>query len=178
MSAVRPTIRVLGLDPGLRHTGWGVIDVAGNRLSHVADGTIHTNDKEDLARRLVVLHDGIMEVIGRLRPDEAAVEETLANKNPSSTLKLGMARGIALVAAARAGLAVEQYLPMLVKKSVVGTGHADKVQVQHMVKMLLPGFQLSTADAADALAVAICHAHNAETRRRVAAFAGRAGVPV
>ncbi len=161
------TVRVLGLDPGLRHMGWGVIDVAGNRLTHVADGTINTNEKQDLATRLTTLHDGIMEVIRLWQPDEAAVEETLSNKNPSSTLKLGMARGIALLSAAKAGLPVEQYLPMLVKKSVVGTGHAEKEQVQHMVKMLLPGFQRSTADAADALAVAICHAHHAQTRRKV-----------
>lgn len=166
MAPVR-TVRVLGLDPGLRHTGWGVIDVTGNRLTHVADGTIHTDDKQDLAVRLTVLHDGIMAVIQSWQPEEAAVEETLANKNPSSTLKLGMARGIALLSASKAGLPVEQYLPMLVKKSVVGTGHADKEQVQHMVKMLLPGFQRSTADAADALAVAICHAHFAQTRRTV-----------
>ncbi|WP_119678693.1 crossover junction endodeoxyribonuclease RuvC [Indioceanicola profundi] len=161
------TIRVLGLDPGLRHTGWGVIDVTGNRLSFVADGAIHTNEKQDLSRRLEVLHDGILDVIRAWTPDEAAVEETLANKNPSSTLKLGMARGIALLVTARAGLPVEQYLPMIVKKSVVGTGHADKAQVQHMVRMLLPGSQTTSADAADALAVAICHAHTAGTKRRV-----------
>jgi len=160
-------IRVLGLDPGLRHTGWGVIDVAGNRLSFVADGTINTDEKQDLSYRLQVLHDRILQVIDEYRPDEAAVEETLANKNPSSTLKLGMARGIALLVTARAGLKVEQYLPMIVKKSVVGTGHADKEQVQHMVRMLLPGSQSRSADAADALAVAICHAHTAGTKRRV-----------
>lgn len=160
-------VRILGLDPGLRHLGWGVIDAAGNRLSHVADGTIHTDSGDDLAKRLLELHEGIAAVIEQWQPDEAAVEETLSNVNPSSTLKLGMARGIALFSAAKAGLPVEQYLPMAVKKSVVGTGHADKVQVQHMVKMLLPGFQRSTADAADALAVAICHAHHAQTRRKV-----------
>lgn len=165
-SATAP-IRILGLDPGLRHTGWGVIDVAGSRLTHVADGTINTDEKQDLPRRLERLHDGLVEVIGVWHPDEVAVEETLANKNPHSTLKLGMARGVALLVGARAGLVVEQYLPMIVKKSVVGTGHADKEQVQHMVRMLLPGFQRSSADAADALAVAICHAHTAGTRRRV-----------
>lgn len=170
------SIRILGLDPGLRHTGWGVIDVAGNRLSHVADGTIHTDDRDDLARRLTTLHEGIRGVIDAWTPDEAAVEETLANKNPSSTLKLGMARGVALLVTAQAGLPVDEYLPMLVKKSVVGTGHAEKTQVQHMVKMLLPGFQSSTADAADALAVAICHAHHAETRRRVAGMAAKVAV--
>lgn len=169
-------IRILGLDPGLRHTGWGVIDVAGNRLSHVADGTVHTDDRDDLARRLTTLHEGIRAVIDAWTPDEAAVEETLANKNPASTLKLGMARGVALLVTAQAGLPVDEYLPMLVKKSVVGTGHAEKTQVQHMVKMLLPGFQTSTADAADALAVAICHAHHAETRRRVAGMAAKVAV--
>ncbi|MFM2045558.1 MAG: crossover junction endodeoxyribonuclease RuvC [Pseudomonadota bacterium] len=165
--AAPTTLRILGLDPGLRHTGWGVIDVTGNRLSFVADGAIHTDEKETLSRRLERLHDGILAVIESWRPDEAAVEETLANKNPASTMKLGMARGIALLVTARAGLPVEQYLPMIVKKSVVGTGHADKVQVQHMVRMLLPGSQTTSADAADALAVAICHAHTAGTNRRV-----------
>lgn len=161
------TIRILGLDPGLRHTGWGVIDVNGNRLSFVASGALHTDEKQTLSHRLEVLHDGILAVIGTWKPDEAAVEETLANKNPASTMKLGMARGIALLVTARSGLTVEQYLPMIVKKSVVGTGHADKTQVQHMVRMLLPGSQATSADAADALAVAICHAHTAGTKRRV-----------
>jgi crossover junction endodeoxyribonuclease RuvC len=166
MSGSRP-IRVLGLDPGLRHTGWGVIDVSGSRLTHVADGALHTNDKWELAHRLVALQKGIAEVIARHRPDEAAVEETLANRNPASTLKLGMARGVALLTSAQSGLPVEQYLPMIVKKAVVGTGHAEKSQVEAMVRMLLPGFQPSTADAADALAVAICHAHHSQTRRRI-----------
>lgn len=161
------TTRILGLDPGLRHLGWGVIDACGNRLSHVANGTINTDSGDDLAIRLLELHDGIADVIAAWQPDEAAVEETLSNVNPSSTLKLGMARGVALLSAAKAGLPVEQYLPMAVKKSVVGTGHADKIQVQHMVRMLLPGIQRTSADSADALAVAICHAHYAQTRRKV-----------
>ncbi|MDE1147453.1 MAG: crossover junction endodeoxyribonuclease RuvC [Azospirillaceae bacterium] len=161
------TIRVLGLDPGLRNMGWGVIDVSGNRLTHVADGVVHSNDRDDLARRLVTLYEGLEDIIRAWTPDEAAVEETFVNKNPVSTLKLGQARGIALLAPARQGLPVSEYPPNLVKKSVVGAGHADKTQVQAMVRMLLPGFQLSKADAADALAVAICHAHHSQTRRLV-----------
>ncbi|HYE52175.1 MAG TPA: crossover junction endodeoxyribonuclease RuvC [Azospirillaceae bacterium] len=161
------TIRVLGLDPGLRNTGWGVIDVTGNRLAHVADGVVHSDDADDLARRLVSLYDGIEAVIREWTPDEAAVEETFVNKNPVSTLKLGQARGIAMLAPARAGLPVSEYPPNLVKKSVVGAGHADKAQVQHMIKVLLPGFQVTKADAADALAVAICHAHHSQTRSKV-----------
>ena len=161
------TVRVLGLDPGLRNTGWGVIDVLGNRLTHVADGVVHSDDTDDLARRLVALYDGIEEIIRTWTPDEAAVEETFVNKNPVSTLKLGQARGIAMLAPARAGIPVSEYPPNLVKKSVVGAGHADKTQVQHMIKILLPGFKLTKADAADALAVAVCHAHHAATRTKV-----------
>jgi crossover junction endodeoxyribonuclease RuvC len=157
-------VRLLGIDPGLRHTGWGVIDVAGNRLSHVADGAVHSEDDRPLAERLVQLHDGILDVLGRYRPDEAAVEETFVNKNPSSTLKLGMARAVALLVPAQAGLSVAEYPTNLVKKSVVGAGHAEKTQVQAMMRLLLPGCVLSSADAADALAVAICHAHHRATR--------------
>ena len=161
-------MRVLGLDPGLRHTGWGVIDVSGNRLKHVADGTVNSSPKAPLHDRLVELHDGLSEIIDRLAPDEAAVEDTFVNKNPTSTLKLGLARGVVLLVPARAGLAVAEYGANHVKKSVVGAGHADKVQVQAMVGMLLPGINISSADAADALAVAICHAHHRQTE---AAFA-------
>ncbi|HSK41965.1 MAG TPA: crossover junction endodeoxyribonuclease RuvC [Arenibaculum sp.] len=177
MTAFRPSgsgpvpglavVRVLGLDPGLRHTGWGVVDVAGNRLGHVADGAIHSVDGLSLADRLVQLHDGLAAVIERWRPDEAAVEETFVNKNAASTLKLGMARGVVLMVPARAGLSVAEYPSSLVKKSVVGTGRADKDQVQAMIRMLLPGAEIVTADAADALAVAICHAHHAQTSRLV-----------
>jgi crossover junction endodeoxyribonuclease RuvC len=147
----------------LRHTGWGVIDAEGNHLRHVANGVVKSDGKADLAERLLQLHRGIAEVVAQYRPDAAAVEVTLANKNPSSTLKLGMARGIALLTPALAGIAVAEYLPMIVKKSVVGTGHADKDQVGMMVARLLPGCSPATADAADALAVAICHAHNLAT---------------
>ena len=160
-------MRVLGLDPGLQHTGWGVIDVSGSRLRHVAAGAVHSDSDRPLADRLVQLHDGLTAVISEWRPDEAAVEETFVNKNPTSTLKLGLARGVVLLVPALAGLAVAEYPANLVKKSVVGAGHADKTQVQTMVSLLLPGSGKSGADAADALAVAICHAHHAQTRRLV-----------
>ncbi len=158
-------MRVLGLDPGLRHTGWGVIDVSGNRLAHVADGTVNSSPKAPLHERLVELHDGLAAIIDRLAPSEAAVEETFVNKNPTSTLKLGLARGVVLLVPARAGLAVAEYGANHIKKSVVGAGHADKLQVQAMVGMLLPGIRISSTDAADALAVAICHAHHRQTQQ-------------
>jgi crossover junction endodeoxyribonuclease RuvC len=159
-------MRLLGLDPGLRHTGWGIVDAEGNRLRHVASGRVDSGEGT-IAERLVRLHDGIAEVIGRYRPDEAAIEETYVNKNPSSTLKLGLARGAVILAPARAGLTVAEYAPKLVKKSVVGAGAAEKEQVERMVRMLLPGAEPSSADASDALAIAICHAHHASTRRAV-----------
>lgn len=172
-------MRVVGLDPGLRRTGWGVIDAQAGRLSHVANGVIRSDAGGDLAARLVELKLGIDQVIAEHRPDHAAVEETLANKNPSSTLKLGMARGVALLASALNGLPVSEYLPMIVKKSVVGTGHAGKQQVETMVRHLLPGCEIASADAADALAIAICHAHNLETQLgwsgNAAALAAAAG---
>ena len=157
-------MRVVGLDPGLRTTGWGVIDARAGRLSHVANGVIRSDARGDLAARLVELKLGLDQVIASHRPDQAAVEESLANKNPSSTLKLGMARGVALLASSLNGLPVSGYLPMIVKKSVVGTGHAGKQQVETMVRHLLPGCEITSADAADALAIAICHAHNLETQ--------------
>lgn len=159
-------MRLLGLDPGLRHTGWGIVEAEGNRLRHVADGALHPDPSLPLAARLVQLHDGLVEVIARYRPSEAAVEETFVNKNPTSTLKLGLARGVVLLCPALAGLPVAEYPANLVKKSVVGAGHAGKEQIQMMVKVLLPGAVLETPDAADALAVAICHAHHAGTERR------------
>ena len=158
-------MRVLGLDPGLRHTGWGVIDVAGNRLSHVADGVAHAATGLPLAERLVALFRQVNEVLERYRPDEAAVEETFVNKNPASTLKLGVARGVVLLAPAERGLPVAEYSANLVKKAVVGAGHAEKEQVQMMVRRLLPGCAIAAPDAADALAVAICHAHHVATAR-------------
>ena len=158
-------MRVLGLDPGLRHTGWGVIDVAGNRLSHVADGVVHAPTALPLAERLVALFRQLIAVIERFRPDEAAVEESFVNKNAASTLKLGVARGVVLLVPAERGVPVAEYSANLIKKTVVGAGHAEKEQVQLMVRRLLPGCALAAPDAADALAVAICHAHHAATQR-------------
>ncbi|WP_119168615.1 crossover junction endodeoxyribonuclease RuvC [Algihabitans albus] len=156
-------MRVIGLDPGLRQTGWGVIEAEGSRLAHVANGVVRSDGALDLARRLVQLKQGIEAVFAEFAPEQAAVEETLANQNPGSTLKLGMARGVALLVPALVGIPVAEYLPMIVKKSVVGTGHAKKDQVEMMVGRLLPGCEIATPDAADALAVAICHAHMAAT---------------
>ena len=158
-------MRVLGLDPGLRHTGWGVIDVAGNRLSHVADGVVHPPTDLPLAERLVVLFRQLTAVLERFQPDEAAVEESFVNKNAASTLKLGVARGVVLLVPAERGVPVAEYSANLIKKSVVGAGHAEKEQVQMMVRRLLPGAAIRRADAADALAVAICHAHHTATTR-------------
>ncbi len=156
-------MRVLGIDPGLQRTGWGVIEAEGSRLRHLAHGVIQTDGTQDLAQRLVTLQRALTEVVAAWTLDSAAVEETLANVNPASTLKLGMARGICLLVPALAGLPVAQYLPMIVKKAVVGTGHADKAQVAMMVARLLPGLEVRSADAADALAIAICHSHMAAT---------------
>jgi crossover junction endodeoxyribonuclease RuvC len=158
VSAAR--IRLLGLDPGLRFTGWGVIESEGNRLIHVADGVISTADIADLSRRLKALDDGLAEILARFRPAEAAVEETYVNRNATATLKLGYARGVALLAPARAGLPVFEYGAKTVKLAVVGTGNAEKSQVGMMVRRLLPSAVKGRADAADALAVAICHAHH------------------
>jgi crossover junction endodeoxyribonuclease RuvC len=160
-------MRVLGLDPGLRHTGWGVIEVAGNRLAHVADGVAHAPTDGPLAARLVSLFRALNDVLERFHPDEAAVEETFVNKNAASTLRLGVARGVVLLAPAERGVPVAEYSANLIKKSVVGAGHADKAQVQMMVRRLLPGCAIDQPDAADALAVAICHAHHAATMRAI-----------
>jgi len=160
-------MRLLGLDPGLGATGWGVIEVEDGRLRHVGDGVVRTNAKEPLALRLVRMAEGIEDVIARYRASEAAIEETFVNRNATSTLRLGQARGTALLVSARAGLVVSEYLPNLVKKSVVGTGHAGKEQVKMMVGILLPGAELASEDAADALAVAICHAHHRQTAQRL-----------
>jgi crossover junction endodeoxyribonuclease RuvC len=161
-------MRVLGLDPGLRVTGWGIIDMDGNRLSHVADGVVRSDERLTLAERLVQLHRGVLAVIDRWQPAESAVEQTFVNKNPESTLKLGQARGAVLLAAALDGLPVGEYSPAAVKQAVVGTGRAAKEQVGMMVRTLLPGCPVASPDAADALAVAICHAHHRATARRLA----------
>jgi crossover junction endodeoxyribonuclease RuvC len=161
-------MRLIGLDPGLRLTGWGVIDVDGNRLRHVAHGVIKVAPERALAARLSELFDGVVAVIAEQKPLEAAVEETFVNVNPGSTLKLGQARGVVMLAPARAGLPVFEYAANLVKKSITGAGHAEKHQIAMMVGRLLPGIE-ATADAADALAIAICHAHHRATASRVEA---------
>lgn len=150
---------ILGLDPSLSCTGWGVVQVEGNRMSHVANGQIATSPKATMSQRLSMLHSGIAEVIAAHRPDRAAAEEVFANKNPQSTLKLAQARGAVLAACGATGLEVREHAARLVKKAVVGTGGADKAQVQAMLKVLLPGAQVAGADAADALAVAIADAN-------------------
>ncbi|MCB1396919.1 MAG: crossover junction endodeoxyribonuclease RuvC [Rhodobacter sp.] len=161
-------MRVLGIDPGLRNLGWGVIDVEGVRLRHVANGTLHSQG-QDLATRLLSLHVQLTDVLARMTPDCAAVEQTFVNKDAVATLKLGHARAIALLVPAQAGLTVGEYAPNAVKKAVVGVGKAAKVQVDHMVKMQLPGAVMDSPDAADALAVAICHAFHMQSAGRLQA---------
>ena len=161
-------MRVLGIDPGLRNLGWGVIEVAGSRLTHIENGILHS-EGEDLAVRLLSLHSALTRVIADHRPDTAAVEQTFVNKDAVATLKLGQARGIALLAPAQAGIPVGEYAPNAVKKAVVGVGHADKAQIAHMVRYQLPGVILAGPDAADALAIAICHAHHLQSAGRLAA---------
>lgn len=158
---------LIGLDPGLGTTGWGIIAAEGNRLSHIINGQIKTDPGAELAKRLVILHDELGDVIARHCPDGAAVEEVFVNANPQSTLKLGQARGVVMLTAAKAGLDVGEYAARLVKKAVVGTGTAQKAQVHAMVARLLPGAKVAGADAADALAVAITHAHHLASARRM-----------
>ncbi|MCX5616317.1 crossover junction endodeoxyribonuclease RuvC [Bombella sp. TMW 2.2559] len=162
-------IRLMGIDPGLRFMGWGIVDVEGNRLRHVADGVLATQSGDDVPRRLCDLHEGLMKLIRHYGPTEAAVEETYVNRNGSSTLKLGYARGVALLVPALAGLSVHEYGAMAVKRSVVGTGAATKEQVTMMVRRLLPGAEVRRADASDALAIAICHAHHRASAHHMAA---------
>ena len=161
--------RLLGIDPGLRFTGWGLVDVDGNRLRHVADGVIATDSEDGVPDRLCHLHRELTALLIEHAPDEAAVEETYVNRNGAATLKLGYARGVALLVPALRGIPVAEYAAKSVKMAVVGTGGADKAQVQEMVRRLLPGARLRKADAADALAVAICHAHHRASRLRWAA---------
>jgi crossover junction endodeoxyribonuclease RuvC len=163
-------MRVLGIDPGLRNLGWGIIDVIGTRLSHVANGICHTSGEDGtLAVRLASLHVQLTQVLQEFAPDSAAVEHTFVNKDAVATLKLGQARGIALLVPAQFGLEVGEYAPNAVKKTVVGVGHAAKVQVDHMVRLQLPGVQIAGPDAADALAIAICHAHHLQSAGRLQA---------
>ncbi len=159
---------IVGIDPGLRFTGWGLLDSIGNRLRHVADGVIATDGDEPVPLRLKMLHDHLQELFATFSPQEAAVEETYVNRNGAATLKLGYARGVALLAPALAGIAVSEYGAMAVKRAVVGTGAASKEQVGMMVRRLLPGATIRRADASDALAVAICHAHHRQSNLRIA----------
>ena len=156
-------IRILGIDPGLRRTGWGVLESAGNRLVFLACGSVTTDDRDGLAVRLLAIHDGLMRILEEYRPDEAAVEATFVNKDANATLKLGQARGIAMVVPAKAGVPVAEYAPNLVKKSIVGAGHGDKAQVRMMIGVLLPKADPSSDDAADALAIAVTHAHHRQS---------------
>jgi crossover junction endodeoxyribonuclease RuvC len=159
----RQAIRILGIDPGLRRTGWGVVEVEGNRLSYVACGSLATDDQAALAVRLVTIHDGLARVVADFRPDEAAAEATFVNRDATATLKLGQARGVALLVPAKAGVPVAEYAPNLVKKTIVGAGHGDKAQIRMMVGVLLPKAAPESEDAADALAVAVTHAHHRQS---------------
>lgn len=157
------TIRIIGIDPGLRCTGWGIVEAAGNALRFVAAGTIKSDAKAPLATRLKHIHDGLSEVLARQAPDEAAVEQTFVNKDAVATLKLGQARGVAMLVPALAGLEVAEYAPNAVKKTVIGVGHGDKQQVHMMVKVLMPKAVFDSEHAADALAIAICHVHHMQS---------------
>jgi crossover junction endodeoxyribonuclease RuvC len=153
-------IRILGIDPGLRRTGWGIVDMAGQRLLFVACGEIETDARQPLAVRLVTIHEGLSRLIGSFQPTEAAAEVTFVNKDAAATLKLGQARGVAILVPAQAQLMVAEYAPNLVKKTIVGTGHGAKAQIRMMISVLLPNADPRTEDAADALAIAITHAHH------------------
>jgi crossover junction endodeoxyribonuclease RuvC len=157
--------RIIGLDPGLRNTGWGVIVSEGSRLIYVADGAVHSDADASLAERLLQIHEQVLHVLKEFAPDEAAIEETFVNTDARATLKLGQARGVVMLAPAFCKIPVSEYAPNTVKKSVVGAGHADKAQVKHMVKLLLPRAETKTADSTDALAIAICHAHHRGSQR-------------
>jgi crossover junction endodeoxyribonuclease RuvC len=163
-------IRIIGIDPGLRRTGWGVIECNGPRLSYLACGMVTSDAGLPLPSRLAMLFEGLGDIIARWTPQEAAVEETFVNRDGAATLKLGQARGIALLAPARAGLPVAEYAPNMVKKTVVGTGHAEKLQIRAMIGFLLPRAELTSDDAADALAIAITHAHHRKTASLAAAI--------
>jgi crossover junction endodeoxyribonuclease RuvC len=162
-SMVGHPIRIIGIDPGLRHTGWGIVEILGNRLTFLACGSVTTNNRDALATRLLTIHDGLTRILEEFRPHEAAVEATFVNKDAQATLKLGQARGIAMVVPARAGVPVAEYAPNLVKKSIVGSGHGDKTQVRMMIGVLLPKADPSSEDAADALAIAVTHAHHRQS---------------
>jgi len=165
-------IRIIGIDPGLRRTGWGIVESLGNSLRFIASGTVRSDDKAALATRLCQLHDGLADILHSAMPHEAAVEQTFVNKDAVATLKLGQARGIAMLVPARAGLVVAEYAPNAVKKAVIGVGHGDKKQIHMMVKVLLPKADPQSHDAADALAIAICHAHHRQSVAYRMALAG------
>jgi crossover junction endodeoxyribonuclease RuvC len=160
---MRRLIRILGIDPGLRRTGWGVVESDGNRLLYVACGSLETSERDELCDRLVTIHSGLKKIIQEFSPHEAAVENTFVNVNGASTLKLGQARGVALLVPAQHGLSVAEYAPNLVKKSIVGSGHADKVQIRMMIGVLLPKADPQSHDATDALAIAITHANHRQS---------------
>ena len=164
-------VRIIGIDPGLRNTGWGIISQEGSKLTYVADGAIHSDGDASLAERLLQLHSQLIDILKEFDPDEAAVEETFVNTDARATLKLGQARGVLMLAPAVLKLPVSEYAPNTVKKAVVGAGHAEKAQVKHMVKLLLPKATMRTADSTDALAVAICHAHYRGSQRLAALLA-------
>ena len=168
------TIRIIGIDPGLRRTGWGLVEAEGNALRFVAAGTVRSDASAALAVRLRQLHDGLADVMRALDPDEAAVEQTFVNRDASATLKLGQARGVAMLVPALSGLSVAEYAPNAVKKTVIGVGHGDKKQIHMMVKVLMPKAVFDSEDAADALAIAICHAHHRQSvpAKLAAAYAG------
>ena len=168
-------MRVMGIDPGLRRTGWGIIELQGSRISHVANG-VCVSTGEDLGLRLLSLHRQLTEVVVEHAPETAAVEQTFVNRDGAGTLKLGQARGIAMLVPAEAGLEIGEYAPNAVKKTVVGVGHADKAQVDHMVRMQLPGIDIAGPDAADALAIALCHAWHGRSAGRLEAALQKAGV--
>jgi crossover junction endodeoxyribonuclease RuvC len=168
-------IRILGIDPGLRRTGWGLIGCEGNRLMYIACGSVETNEKMALAERLVTIHDGLTRIVDEFRPDEAAVEATFVNKDASATLKLGQARGVALLIPARAGISVAEYAPNLVKKTIVGAGHCEKDQIRLMLRVLLPKADPPSHDAADALAIAVTHAHHRQSAVLAARLRSAAG---
>ena len=167
-------MRVMGVDPGLRTTGWGVIEQTGGRIRHVANGACRS-EGEGLPERLLSLFDQLSGVVRRLAPDAAAVEQTFVNRDGAGTLKLGQARGVAVLVLARAGLSVGEYAPNAVKKAVVGVGLADKRQVEHMVRMQMPGIEIEGPDAADALGVALCHAFHVQSSGRLSAALLKAG---
>lgn len=160
---IRQPVRIIGIDPGLRRTGWGVIEAEGNRLIYVACGSVEPPDDLPLSRRLLAIHEGLAAVLSDHKPSEAAVEQTFVNKDGVATLKLGQARGVAMLAPAMFGISVAEYAPNQVKKTVVGAGHADKQQIAMMLKILLPKAEPPSADAADALAIAITHAHHRQS---------------